>query len=132
MGSRSPREVPFVEISSLRDKGTLSDRIVEFPALVASGIAYKDAFFVVRLKRIVLILLNMDVGSAPPYSEVGDVWFALIEGLEGGRAREQSSRQPIPHMDHRGDAFTPERRRQSRLREHSSDSLTHSPVSSLS
>jgi hypothetical protein len=29
---RSPRKVPFVEISSLRDNGTLSDWVIELPA----------------------------------------------------------------------------------------------------
>src|SRR5215470_16256252 len=70
LGLRSPREVPLVEISSLGDQGTLSDRVVEFPALVASRIAYEDAFFVVRLKRSPLISLYMHIGSAPPYLEV--------------------------------------------------------------
>jgi hypothetical protein len=113
--SRGPRKVPFVEISPLRDNGALSDWVIELPALVASRIPNKDAFFVVRLKKIVLILLDMHIGSAPPYSEVGNIRFSLIESCEGCRARERSCRQPIPDMDHRRDAFTPERGRKSRL-----------------
>jgi hypothetical protein len=112
---RSPRKVPFVEISSLGDNGALSDWVIELPALVASRISNKDAFFVVRLKRIALILLDMHIGSAPPYSEVGDVRFLLIESFKRGRARKRSCRQLIPYMDHIGDAFTPERGRKSRL-----------------
>jgi hypothetical protein len=113
--SRSPREVPLVEISSLGDNGALSDWIIELPALVASRIANKEAFFVVRLERIALISLDMHIGSAPPYSEVGNVGFSLIECFEGCRAREKSCRQPILDMDHRGYAFTPERGGKSRL-----------------
>jgi hypothetical protein len=69
----------------------------------------------VTLKRIALISLDMHIGSAPPYSEVGDVGFSLIESFERGRAREQSCRKLIPDMDHRRYAFSPERGRKSRL-----------------
>jgi hypothetical protein len=79
----------------------LSDCIVELPAFVASRIPNEYAFFVVGLKRIALISLDMHIGSAPPYSEVGNIGFSLIESFERGRAREQSCRQLIPYMDHR-------------------------------
>jgi hypothetical protein len=128
---RSSRKVPFIEVSSLGDNGTLSDWVIELPALVASRISNEYAFFVVRLERIALISLDMHIGSAPPYSEVGNVGFSLIESFEGCRARERSCRQLIPDMDHRRDTFTPERGGKSRLREHSSDSLTHCPISSF-
>jgi hypothetical protein len=129
--SRGPQKVPFIEISPFRDNGMLSDWVIELPTFVASRIPNEYTFFVVGLKRIALISLDMHIGSAPPYLEVGNIGFSLIEHFEGCRTRERSCRQLIPDMDHRWDAFTPERGRKSRLWEHGSDSFTHSPISSF-
>jgi hypothetical protein len=99
----------FLFFIFLKKNGTLSDWIIELPALVASRIPNEHAFFVVGLKRSALISLDMHIGSAPPYLEVGNIGFSLIECFQGCRAREQSCRQLIPDMDHRGYAFTPKR-----------------------
>jgi hypothetical protein len=48
----------------------MSSQVVEQPALVASGITNKNAFFDMRLQGIALISLYMHIGSAPPYPEV--------------------------------------------------------------
>ena len=100
-------EVPFIKFSSFRDASLASSGIVKQLAFVTSGIFYENAFFSMWLKRVALISLNMDIGCASPNSEVGNIWFAFVEGLKWGGVRKGSCRKAIPDMNHRGKTVAP-------------------------
>ena len=73
------REAVFIELCSLRDKGTPSRRIPELPALIACRIPNEDALDHVPAQFTLLISLDVGIGLTPPHPEVGEIWFTAIE-----------------------------------------------------
>jgi len=60
------------------------------------------------LEQVVLIFLNVNIDCIPSNSEVGDIWFALIEGLIWSSVGKKDYRKTIPDMNHRGKTVAPE------------------------
>jgi len=80
-------------------------RVIEQPAFVTRGVSYEDIFFNMWLKKVVLILLNVNIGCAFPNSEVEDI---CIEGLKWSSVGKRSCRKAIPDMNYRRNAVAPE------------------------
>ena len=60
----------FIKLSSLGDKGSLSDRIPELPALIVGRVADKDALDHVPAQLVAFVTLNMGISSAAPNAQM--------------------------------------------------------------
>jgi hypothetical protein len=125
------REVPFVELGTLRNEELPRKRVVEVPALVIRRIAHKETLLHVRLQLLPLVLLDEDVRRAAKHPEAAEIRLLTVPGFVGRLARKRRGRQAVPDLDLGGEAATPEGGRQLGLVKHRSDVLQHDPVGSL-
>lgn len=105
------REAPFIENGTFRDNELLGRGIVEEPALVASGISNKDALLHVRLERLPLVLLNVDIGSTSKNAKIADIWFLLEPLSVWCGVGKRGSGKTVPDIDISSNSKFPERRR---------------------
>jgi hypothetical protein len=80
-GSEASREVPLIELCTLRDDELLGGGVVEPPALVARSMAKINALSHMRLKSLSLVPLHIHIGSAPKHPNVAQIRFLLVPGL---------------------------------------------------
>jgi hypothetical protein len=125
-------EISLVKVSSLSNHCLLGGWVVELPALVSLRIANEYTLLHVRSEAGSLVLLHMHIGSAPPYTKVGDVRLSPIPQFIRCSASDSVCRAPVPHMDECSKTFTPERLRKPRLVQHSGETLRQHPIGSLS
>jgi hypothetical protein len=103
------REISLVKVSSLSNHCLLGSGTIELPALVSLRIANEYTLLHVRSKASSLVLLYMHIGSATPYSKVGDVRLSPMPQFIRSSTSDSLCMASVPHMDECCKTFTPER-----------------------
>ena len=112
----------------LRDDGVVCGRVVEFPPLIPRWIPNEDTLFIVRLQCIALVSLQMGIGNASPYPEMGNIRFALIPQLIGCAVVKSVGGASVPDMDKCSKCFASESHCWARFFQHCSNPLREDTI----
>jgi hypothetical protein len=105
----SIRKVPLIKDTCIRNQPLLGVRVVEQPSLVLLCIANKDTLLRVRSKALLLILLDVDIGSASKDSKpLNRGLLAIPARIRCSTRRKSSRRCSVVDINKGGNSKAPE------------------------